>query len=141
MANRSCPQCGYPLTGTETQCPECGMAFSANIQNPNGMQNANFGYDEGDNDAEEILERVVNFLKWLITIFSIGGSIVIFIMGIGLLFQGYGESILIGIVCIVGSVINLLLGLWFAKLVWALGMIFINISNNVRAIKKLIQFK
>ena len=138
MSQTTCPECGHQLQGNESSCPNCGHPILSQIQASSPSMKI---LDEGDNNAEEILKKVVNALKWLIIIFTIGGSITFFIMGIVLLFQGYGESILFGIVCIVGSVINLLLGLWFAKLIWALGMIFINISNNVRAIKKIIQYK
>ena len=29
MSNYICPQCGKPLQGTESRCPECGVAFIA----------------------------------------------------------------------------------------------------------------
>ena len=137
MANRSCPQCGYPLNGTETLCPECGMAFSPYIQNPNDIQNAIFGYDEGDNDAETILRNVINTIKNLIIIFSIIGGAVLIIAGIAMMANVGVE----GLAPIIGGIFVIILGVFFARLVWAFGMIFINISTNVRNIKQILRNK
>ena len=138
MSQTTCPECGHQLQGNESSCPNCGHPILSQIQASSPSVKI---LDEGDNNAEEILKKVVNALKWLIIIFTIGGSITFFIMGIVLLGKGYDDTTLNGIVFCVGSIFSLFLGLWFAKLIWALGMIFINISNNVRAIKKIIQYK
>ena len=137
MANRSCPKCGYPLNGTETQCPECGMAFPSNFQYSAGMQNAESGYDEGDNDAETILRNVINTIKNLIVIFSIIGGVVLIIGGVAMMIN-VGIA---GLVPIIGGIFVIILGVFLARLVWALGMIFINISTNVRNIKQILRNK
>lgn len=135
MTNYTCPQCGYPLNGTENQCPECGMVFPSNFQYSAGMQNAEFEYDEGDNDAEIILRNVVNSLKNLILIFSIIGGVISIIIG-GVMIDQIGGA---GIAPIIGGIFAIILGVFFARLVWAFGMIFINVSTNVRNIKHILK--
>lgn len=135
MTNYTCPQCGYPLQGNETSCPECGMAFPSNFQHSAGMQNAEFEYDEGDNDAEIILRNVVNSLKNLILIFSIIGGVILIIIG-GVMIDQIGGA---GIAPIIGGIFAIILGVFFARLVWAFGMIFINVSTNVRNIKHILK--
>lgn len=137
MANRSCPECGYPLNGSYTQCPECGMTFPSNPQYSAGMQNAEFGYDEGDNDAETILRNVINTIKNLIIIFSIIGGGVLIIAGIAMM-ANVGVA---GLAPIIGGIFVIILGVFFARLIWALGMIFINMSTNVRSIKLILKNK
>ena len=137
MANRSCPQCGYPMNGNENQCPECGMALPLNFQYSGGMQNAEFGYDEGDNDAETILRNVINTIKNLIVIFSIIGGVVLIIGGVAMM-ANVGIA---GLVPIIGGIFVIILGVFLARLVWDLGMIFINISTNVRNIKQILRNK
>lgn len=135
MADFICPECGYPLNGHEANCPECGRAFSSNSQYSASMQNAEFGYDEGDNDAEIILRNVINTIKNLIIIFSIIGGVVLIFAGIAMM-ANVGVA---GIVPIIGGIFVIILGVFFARLIWALGMIFINISTNVRNIKQIIR--
>lgn len=137
MSNRSCPQCGYPLNGNENQCPECGMAFPSNFQSSNDTLYTNFGYDEGDNEAETILRNVINTLKKIIVIFSIIGGIIWIISGIVML-ANVGVA---GLAPIIGGIFVIILGVFLARLVWALGMIFINISTNVRNIKQILRNK
>lgn len=137
MANRSCPKCGYPLNGNENRCPECGMAFPSNPQYSAGMQNVEFIYDEGDNDAETILRNVINTIKNLIIIFSIIGGVILIIGGVAMM-ANVGVA---GIVPLIVGIFVIILGVFFARLVWALGMIFINMSTNVRNIKQILKNK
>lgn len=90
--------------------------------------------DEGDNEAENILRSVVNVIKILIIIFSAIIGLVGVIGGCIMLSQNGA-----GFFVILAGIIIALIGYFFAKLVWAVGMIFINISTNVRTIKKQLQ--
>lgn len=137
MANRSCPQCGYPMNGNENQCPECGMAFPSNFHYSAGMQNVELRYDEGDNDAETILRNVINIIKNLIVIFSIIGGIILIIVGVAMM----ADLGVAGLAPLLGGIIVIILGVFFARLVWAFGMIFINMSTNVRNIKQILKNK
>ena len=35
MANKTCPECGYPLQGNESACPECGFPLTPARNNSN----------------------------------------------------------------------------------------------------------
>lgn len=93
--------------------------------------------DPGDNNAENILRRLVNNLKTWIIVFSAIIGILYIITGCitGIInndFIIFFEDILIG-------TIYWVLGYVFAKFIWALSMLFINISTNVRSIKHELQ--
>ena len=137
MANRSCPKCGYPLQGSESSCPECGMSIPSNFHYSTGVFNAGLEYDEGDNDAETILRSVINTIKNLIVIFSIIGGVILIIGGAAMM-ANVGVA---GIAPLRGGIFVLILGVFFARLVWAFGMIFINMSTNVRNIKQILKNK
>lgn len=135
MAQNSCPECGYPLKGTEISCPECGMPIQS--QNPNPITIA--VTDEGDNEAENILRRTLKWIKIcliiIFTVWGIGMCIFSFIM------MAETRSFGIPFIRFLGGLLTIFFGYFFAKLIWAVGMIFINISTNVRIIKKTIANK
>lgn len=159
MAKYTCPECGSPLYGTETHCAECGVPLefesssssnsrrkferSPSSASPKEVERSSASIpsgnwanmDEGDNEAENILRNVVNVIKILIIIFAIVDGIVGIILGIIYL----DDSVGLGSLIILVSAISIPIGIFIAKLVWALGMIFINISTNVRTIKKQLQ--
>ena len=132
--SKNCPECGYPLNGNESQCPECGQA----LQNQTYQQNYNYyEEDEGDNDAEDVLRTYLNlFKKWVIVLSVIVG-ILAAIGGIVLLANGIPS----GVPMIILAVIIIIINIVIAKLIWAAGMIFINISTNVRKIKQIVKTK
>lgn len=127
MAQTSCPGCGFPLNGYETFCPECNHQFSRQQQ----IQNA-FYDEEGDNEAEEILRKALNSIKNLIIFFSIIVGVVCVLAPIA---GGAGPMAIGGVIV---GIIVILLGIAVARLIWSIGMIFINISTNVRSIKKIV---
>ena len=130
MAQTSCIECGYPFNGTETSCPECGHP----IQSQNPTSRTAVITDEGDNEAENILRNTLNWIKKLLMIASIILGIVWVIMGF---VQGVQmDNFLIPFLAIIGGALFVFIGFAVAKLIWAVGMIFINISTNVRSIKK-----
>lgn len=128
MTQIACPECGNPLQGNETSCAECGMSLSPN------MINTQFRCDEGDNEAEDILRKVINSIKILLTLFSIIEGAVLIFAGVLMLPKGP-----LGIVPIIGGILSIILGIFMARLVWAIGMIFVNISTNVRNIKQILK--
>ena len=130
MAQTSCIQCGYPFNGTETSCPECGSPIQS--QNPTPI--TPIIIDEGDNEAENILRDTLNWIKKLLMIASIILGIVWVIMGF---LQGVQmDNFLFPFLAILGGALFVFIGFAVDKLIWAVGMIFINISTNVRSIKK-----
>lgn len=133
MANRSCPNCGNPLQGFESSCSECGMSFSSKIQYSSGMPN----HDEGDNEAENFLRKIINIIKNVVIIFSIIIGVLLIVSGAATLSK-FG---LIGLAQILVGIFTIILGIFIARLSWALCMIFINISTNVRNIKQILKNK
>lgn len=146
--NNSCPECGYPLNGTESSCPECGYPLNAYSQRKSHASSITIEDsrssrrskspspviidDEGDNEAEDILRNTLNWIKNIIIVVSVIAGVVQFIVGIvaSQISAGY---IFLGLI---SGAITILVGIITAKLIWAVGMIFINISTNVRSIKK-----
>lgn len=135
MAQTSCIECGYPFNGTETSCPECGHP----IQSQNPTPSTTTITDEGDNEAENILRNTLNWIKNLLMIASVVLGIVWVVMG----FVGgaLSNNFLIPILAFIGGALFVFIGFVFAKLIWAVGMIFINISTNVRTIKRELKSK
>lgn len=130
MAQTSCIECGYPFNGTETSCPECGHP----IQSQNPTPSTTIIIDEGDNEAENILRDTLNWIKNLLMIASVVIGIIFVIWG---LVDGIQtNNFLIPFLAIIGGALIVIVGFAIAKLIWAVGMIFINISTNVRTIKK-----
>lgn len=130
MAQTSCIECGYPFNGTETSCPECGCP----IQSQNPTPSTTIIIDEGDNEAENILRDTLNWIKNLLMIASVVIGIIFVIWG---LVDGIQtNTFLIPFLAIIGGALIVIVGFAIAKLIWAVGMIFINISTNVRSIKK-----
>ena len=133
MAYRSCPECNQQLVGNESSCPTCGYPLNGQRTNPINSSVNQIIPDEGDNNAENILRTWLNWLRALIIIFSI-------ILGIGSLvglsINGGDAGIVLGLIA---CIVIILLGIAVAQLEWALGMIFINISTNVRKIKQILQ--
>lgn len=128
MAYRSCPECNQQLVGNESSCPTCG--YPLNGQRPNPINQ--FSMDEGDNNAEDILRSWLKWIKILIICFAV-------IMGIGSA-AGIANVSDAGIILgIIAFFVILLLGIGIAQLIWSAGMIFINISTNVRKIKQILQ--
>lgn len=130
MAQTACPECGYPLNGTETSCPECGSP----LQSKNPTLRNPMITDEGDNEAENILRKTLNWIKNLIMITSVVLGIAWVIMGVAGGVQT--NNSLISFLAIIGGALFIFIGVAVAKLIWAVGMIFINISTNVRSIKQ-----
>ena len=130
MAQTSCIECGYPFNGTETSCPECGCP----IQSQNPTPNTTIIIDEGDNEAENILRDTLNWIKNLLMIASVVIGIIFVIWG--MLDGMQTNNFLIPFLAIIGGALIVIVGFAIAKLFWAVGMIFINISTNVRSIKK-----
>lgn len=143
MVNKTCPECGNPLQGNERVCSECGFPVSNEPSaNFHFSQNVSRQYieDEGDNEAEEILRKYLNLFKKILCILSIAGAIIMLLYSIIVATQVSGD---IAVPMIIGTLIfaplGAFLGIAFAKLIWAVGMIFINISTNVRKIKQFMQ--
>ncbi|MCH5246325.1 MAG: hypothetical protein J1E84_07665 [Muribaculaceae bacterium] len=133
MAHTFCPECGHPFQGNETSCPECGYVFARHNNNTE-QPSQTLVLDEGDNSAEDILRKWIKWIKLIIIIVScISGGIMMF-LGIAAASSYYGNfgMALLGIL---GGAITILFGWLYAQLTWATGMIFINISTNVRIIK------
>lgn len=133
MSKIICPECGGPIYDYDPECRQCGFPLQEiNTTSPNPQQNVYV--DEGDNEAESILRNTLNWIKNLIMIASVLVGIVWAIMGI---MQGVQmEDFLLPILSIIGGALCVFIGFAVAKLIWAVGMIFINISTNVRSIKK-----
>ena len=135
MTSRQCPECGRPLQGNEPSCPDCGFPLQP-TQNPSS---ANFQIqDEGDNQAEDILRKWLNWVKLLMIICSAIGGVGCVIWGIVGASADNGNALWFFVGILLG-VITFYLGRAVAWLVWSIGMVFINISTNVRRIKQLIQ--
>ena len=135
MAHTFCPQCGYPLQGNETSCPECRCVLADGNNSGSGYYSNPLGLDEGDNDAEDILRK---WLKWIKLIMIIsawvsGGFMLIYAI---LVATSYYFDWVLFLLLILGGALTVVFGYLFAQLIWAIGMIFINISTNVRAIKQ-----
>ena len=128
MAQFSCPECGRPLYGNEATCPECGISLNWGIGSGNRYQHQ-ITLDEGDNDAEEVLRNYLNYIRKLFIILSVIFAVVSIFVSIGF---GVPEMaipfVLIGVIGVVLAVV-------ISKLLWSIGMIFINLSTNVRIIK------
>ena len=135
MAQTSCIDCGYPFNGTETSCPECGSPIQ--VKNPNPR--TTIIIDEGDNEAENILRNTINWIKIILIIASIILGIVW--AAIAFIMANDTENPLLMLWGILGGGLLAFLGFVFAKLIWAVGMIFINISTNVRTIKRELKSK
>lgn len=127
MSEYICPECGYPIHEGQRTCPECGVPLQI--------------IDEGDNDAEETLREYLDlFKKWSTIMCYVGGVICVLWGLIGgiimiandMIFQGLVMLIVIGVIGAIGVIISL----YIIKLIWSAGMIFINISTNVRKIKQ-----
>lgn len=129
--NKTCPECGKPLNENDVNCPECGYPLQ------NQQPDYTYVEDEGDNDAEEVLRTSLSFFKKLLIVLSIIYGIFGLIAGIMLTINGIPT----GIFLIILSVLGVFIGIAIAKLVWATGMIFINISTNVRKVKQLIKIR
>ena len=129
MTQITCSECGNPLQGFESTCPECGCPVSSN-------SNSFYQIDEGDNDAEDVLRGAINFIKNFIIILAVIESLVALIAGIILITESYTP---LGIVLIIAAVLGIPINILVAKLIWAAGMIFINISTNVRNIKQILK--
>lgn len=130
MAQTSCLECGYPVNGTETSCPECGSPIQA--KNPN--QRTTVIIDEGDNEAENILRNTLNWIKIIANIFFVACGILTCIYSFFMMAET--RSFWLPFLSFLGGLLIIFLGFFIAKLIWAFGMIFINISTNVRSIKK-----
>lgn len=104
--------------------------------NKNVQSATNKRFDNGDNAAEDILRKALDNIKNLIIIFSIMLGCAVFIGGIIGCLVSHNELPLI--ICIVMAFITTIVGFGFARLIWAAGMNFVNISTNVRAIKQMI---
>lgn len=133
MAKITCPECGGPIYDYDPECRQCGLPLQKiNKTQPNPQQNAYL--DEGDNDAENILRNTLNWIKiiaiFLSTAFGIVTCIYSFFM------MAYTRNFWIPFLSFLGGLLIIFLGFFIAKLIWAFGMIFINISTNVRSIKK-----
>ena len=135
MAQTTCIECGYPFNGTETSCPECGSP----IQSQNPTPSTPIIIDEGDNDAEKILRNTLNWIKIIAIILFAACGIVTCIYSFFMM--AYTSSFWIPFLSFLGGLLIIFLGFFIAKLIWAFGMIFINISTNVRIIKKSISIK
>lgn len=92
--------------------------------------------DQGDNNAEIILRNLVNSIKSVIIIASIIIGIIYIVGGI---IGAVSYDFLIGFCSVIVGVIILVIGIIFARLIWANGMLFINISQNLRTIKQELQ--
>lgn len=141
MAQYSCPECGFPLRGNEPFCPECRVPFSYEPQHNINSQSQNNNIsiaDEGDNEAEDILRNWLKWIRTLIIVISILGGIGLIIWGFMVASMSYGGE-WFAVLGIVGGAINILIGWGIANFVWAVGMVFVNISTNVRLIKKSIK--
>ena len=130
MAQTSCIECGYPFNGTETSCPECGSPIQS--QNPTPI--TPIIIDEGDHEAENILRNTLNWIKILLIV----ASIILWVVwaALGVIAADDSGNPLMALLGILGGGVLAFLGFVFAKLIWAVGMIFINISTNVRTIKR-----
>ena len=135
MEQISCPECGLPLASNASTCTGCGFPIH-NILQPTINTVLE---DEGDNNAEDILRKVLNFIKALIIIMSVLGAVIMVIAGIAMISNPDGQ--VQGIILLILGVLSILFGIGVARLIWAVGMIFINISTNVRTIKKIIKIK
>ena len=130
MAKTSSMECGSPFNGTETSCPECGRP----IQSQNPTPSTQIIIDEGDNEAENILRNTLNWIKIIAIILSTAFGIVTCIYSFFMM--AYTRNFWIPFLSFLGGLLIIFLGFFIAKLIWAFGMIFINISTNVRSIKK-----
>lgn len=121
-----CNQCGYPLNGNEDKCPECGSQVTINQSNYNG-----------DNEAEDILRKALDYLRNLLIVLTFIGSGIIFFGSIALdIKRGFTPIPIFWFLGLIIAALNIIIGIWFAKLIWAVGMVFVNISTNIRIIKK-----
>ena len=128
MAQFSCPECGNPLYGNESTCPECGITLSWESGSGNGYQHQ-ITLDEGDNDAEDVLRNYLDYIRKLFIILSVIFAVVSIIVSIS--FGAPGMAI----PCVLIGGLGIILAIVLSKLLWSMGMIFINISTNVRIIK------
>ena len=131
MSQISCPECGQSLSIKNHTCPECGFPINLNVPHNHNQSIGPDVADEGDNEAERIMRNYLNFIKNLIIISSVIFGIFLFIAGIVAMSNGIPG----GIAGLFGGIVAIILGIAIAKLIWASGMILINISTNVRTIK------
>ena len=113
-------------------CPECRVPFSYDPQHNINSQSQNNNIsiaDEGDNEAEDILRNWLKWIRTLIIVISVLTGVVAFVASAAM----GGAMFILGIVV---AAIVIVLGWCIASLAWAMGMVFVNISTNVRLIKK-----
>ena len=120
-----CNKCGYPLNGKEDKCPECGCQTLQNQSNYNG-----------DNEAEEILRKALDYFRILIIVLAYISSCIIFLGSIALDIKGIADVPIFWLLGLIVAALNIIIWIWLAKLMWAVGMVFVNISTNIRIIKK-----
>lgn len=135
---KECKECGYPLLkGNEKFCPECGCKTLQNQSNDNGDNEAEDINYNGDNEAEDILRKALDYFRISIIFLAYISSGIIFIGSILISCNSYyydtGYYWIIGLFV---AVLNIIIWRWLAKLIWAVGMVFVNISTNIRIIKK-----
>lgn len=133
---KECKECGYPfLKGNEKFCPECGCKTLQNQSNNNGDNEAE---DIGDNEVEDILRKTLDYIRKLIIILAYISSGIIFIGSISISYNRYYyyDTDHYWIFGLIVAVLNIIIWRWLAKLIWAVGMVFVNISTNIRIIKK-----
>lgn len=120
-----CNNCGYPLNGKEDKCPECGCQTFQNQSNYSG-----------ENEAEDILRKALNFFRKLIIVLAFIGSLIIFFVSIAFDLKGISDVPIFWLLGLIAAALNIILWIWLAKSMWAVGMVFVNISTNIRIIKK-----
>ncbi|MCH5345745.1 MAG: hypothetical protein J1E63_01465 [Muribaculaceae bacterium] len=120
-----CNECGCPLNGNEDKCPECGCQTLQNQSNY-----------KGDNEAEEILRKALDYFRKLIIVLAFIGSGIIFLGSIALDINVNADIPIFWLLGLIVAALNIIVWIRLAKLMWAVGMIFVNISTNIRIIKK-----
>lgn len=140
MAKYQCPSCGYPLNGNEQSCPECKQPLRP-ASTPSSTSASPIDLiDEDDPRAENILRRWLKWIRICLIIGAILSGAACVIAGIFAASSPYGEwwQALVGILA---GAFLILIGIALAWIIWAMGMIFVNISTNVRSVKNMMKIK
>lgn len=149
-----CSECGKELPAGVTDCPDCGCPVGArsqhqNVSEANQAQIHTEGYkfsiregyrppretQIGDNEAEAVLRSCARWVWWYIII-TMGLTSAIASIA-ALIRMNYEPGI--GFLLLVCGIIGLILTPLVARVFWALMMIVVNISTNIRSIKHTLQ--
>ena len=109
-------------------CPYCAVYIEDLTLNQSN-------YSE-DNKPEDILRKALDYFRKLTIVLAFIGSGIIFLGSIGLDANGVTDVPIFWLLGLISGILNIIIWRWIATLIWAIGMVYVNISTNLRIIKK-----